>query len=105
MEGTGKVMSGELKKMFKKNLFTKIAAVIVSGGLKELKKLMSSDEIGGTALLGISKPVIKAHGSSNAYAFQNAIRQARDVAAGGIIESITANVDVMKLNQTAAQED
>ena len=104
MEGTGKVMSGELKKMFKKNLFTKIAAVIVSGGLKELKKLMSSDEIGGTALLGISKPVIKAHGSSNAYAFQNAIRQARDVAAGGIIESITANVDVMKLNQTAAQE-
>ena len=105
MEGTGKVMSGELKKMFKKNLFTKIAAVIVSGGLKELKKLMSSDEIGGTALLGISKPVIKAHGSSNAYAFQNAIRQARDFAAGGIIESITANVDVMKLNQTAAQED
>ncbi|MFR1233833.1 MAG: hypothetical protein ACLSCQ_10350 [Evtepia gabavorous] len=33
--------------------------------------------MGGTALLGISQPVIKAHGSSNAYAFFNAIRQAR----------------------------
>ena len=105
MEGTGKVMSAEMKKMFKKNLFTKLAAVIVSGGLKELKKLMSSDEIGGTALLGISKPVIKAHGSSNAYAFRNAIRQAKDFASSGIIESITDNVEVMKLKQTAGEED
>ena len=105
MEGTGKVMSREMKKMFKKNIFTKLAAVIVSGGLKELKKLMSSDEIGGTALLGIAKPVVKAHGSSNAYAFQNAIRQARDFAAAGIIESITENVEVMKLRQTAGQDE
>ena len=105
MEGTGKVMSKEMKKMFKKNIFTMLAAAIVSGGIKDLKKLMSSDEIGGTALLGIAKPVIKAHGSSNAYAFQNAIRQARDFASSGIIESITANVDVMKLKQAAAEED
>ena len=104
MEGTGKVMSREMKKMFKKNIFTKLAALIVSGGIKDLKKLMSSDEIGGTALLGISKPVIKAHGSSNAYAFQNAIRQARDFAASGIIEDITANVDVMRLKQTGGDE-
>jgi len=105
MEGTGKVMSKEMKKMFKKNIFTKLAALIVSGGIKEMKKLMSSDEIGGTALLGISRPVIKAHGSSNAYAFQNAIRQAKDFASSGIIESITANVEVMKLRQSAAEED
>ena len=105
MEGTGKVMSKEMKKMFKKNIFTKLAALIVSGGIKEMKKLMSSDEIGGTALLGISKPVIKAHGSSNAYAFQNAIRQAKQFASSGIIENITANVEVMKLKQTAAEED
>jgi glycerol-3-phosphate acyltransferase PlsX len=82
-----------------------LAAAVVSGGIKEMKKMMSSDEIGGTALLGISKPVIKAHGSSNAYAFRNAIRQARDVASSGIIEDITANVDVMKLAQGAGTED
>ncbi len=105
MEGTGKVMSREMKKMFKKNIFTMLAAALVSGGIKDLKKLMSSDEVGGTALLGIAKPVVKAHGSSNGYAFKNAIRQARDFAASGIIESITANVEAMKLNRTEAAED
>ena len=105
MEGTAKVFSKEIKKMFKKNILTMLAAMLVSGGMKDLKKVVSSDEIGGTALLGIAKPVIKAHGSSNAYAFQNAIRQARDVAAAGIIEDITANVDVMKLDKASAQDD
>lgn len=105
MEGTGKVMSREMKKMFKKNIFTMLAATIVSGGIKDLKRMMSSDEVGGTALLGIAKPVIKAHGSSNAYAFKNAIRQARDFASSGIIDSITANVEVMKLRQSASAED
>ena len=69
--------------MFKQNLLTKLAAVLVSGGLKRFKKLMDSSEVGGTALVGISKPVIKAHGSSDAYAIQNAIRQASDFAASG----------------------
>ena len=105
MEGTAKVFSKEIKKMFKKNILTMLAAMLVSGGMKDLKKVVSSDEIGGTALLGIAKPVIKAHGSSNAYAFQNAIRQARDVAAAGIIEDITANVDMMKLDKASAQDD
>ena len=105
MEGTGKVMSREMKKMFKKNIFTKLAALMVSGGLKEFKKMMNPDEVGGTPLLGIAKPVVKAHGSSNGYAFKNAIRQARDFAAAGIIEDITANVDVMKLDKLSAHED
>ena len=64
MEGTGLFLVRELKGIFKKNLITKLAAVMVSGGLKNLKKLMSASEVGGTALVGISKPVIKAHGSS-----------------------------------------
>ena len=95
----------QIKKMFKKNILTMLAAALVSGGMKDLKKVISSDEIGGTAQLGISKPVIKAHGSSNGYAFKNAIRQARDVASSGIIEDITANVDVMKLSNSAEAED
>jgi glycerol-3-phosphate acyltransferase PlsX len=94
-----------MKKMFKKNIFTKLAALMVSGGLKEFKKMMNPDEVGGTPLLGITKPVVKAHGSSNGYAFKNAIRQARDFAAAGIIKDITANVDVMKLDKLSANED
>ena len=58
--------------------------------------------LGGTALVGISKPVIKAHGSSNAYAIQNAVRQARDFASSGMIESITQNIDLMRLEVPAS---
>jgi len=105
MEGTGKVMSNEMKKMFKKNIFTKLAALIVSGGIKDLKKMMSSDEVGGTALLGITKPVIKAHGSSNAYAIKNAVRQAKQYVSSGIIESINENIDVMRLAPAGKSEE
>lgn len=98
MEGTGLFLVRELKGIFKKNLITKLAAVMVSGGLKNLKKLMSASEVGGTALVGISRPVIKAHGSSDAYAIQNAVRQARDFASSGMIESITQNIDLMRLD-------
>jgi len=101
IEGTALYLMGELKGMFKKSFTTKLAAVLVSGGLKDLKKKMSADEVGGTALLGISKPVIKAHGSSNAYAFQNAIRQAKQFTEAGIIESITENIDLMRLDAPA----
>ena len=98
MEGTGLFLGRELKKIFLQNLGTKLAAVLVAGGLKRLKKLMSASEVGGTALLGISKPVIKAHGSSNAYAIQNAVRQANQFASSGIVQSIVDNIDVMKLD-------
>ncbi len=84
MEGTGGFLAREIKEMFKKNLLTKLAAVLVSGGLKrEFKKLMDSGEVGGTALVGISKTVIKAHGSSDAYAIKNAIRQASQFVSSG----------------------
>ena len=98
MEGTGLYLVRELKGVFTKNLLTKLAAVLVSGGLKQMKKLLSSSEVGGTALVGISKPVIKAHGSSDAYAIKNAVRQAKQYVSSGIIESITENVDVMRLD-------
>ena len=99
MEGSALFLMREIKKVFKKNLLTKLAALIVSGGVKKLKKLMSSDEVGGTPLLGISKPVIKAHGSSNEYAIKNAVRQAMQVAAAGIAENIAENVDYMRVNR------
>ena len=97
MEGTGLFMARELKKMLMKSLKTKIAALLLKDGLKEFKKLMDSNEVGGTALVGISKPVIKAHGSSNDYAIKNAIRQAIDFKKAGIIEDIAENIEYMRL--------
>ena len=105
MEGTGLFLVRELKGIFKKNLMTKLAAVLVSGGLKDLKKLMSASEVGGTALVGISKPVIKAHGSSNGTAMKNAIRQAVEFSRSGIVEDITENVEHMRLTARSAAAD
>ena len=62
-----------------------------------MAKSMDVNEVGGTALVGISKPVIKAHGSSNAASLFAAIRQAKRFVESGIIEDITANIDYMKL--------
>jgi len=76
---------------------------LVAGGLKGLKQKMSSDEVGGTALLGLSKPVIKAHGSSDAYAIKNAVRQAKAFIESGIIESITENIDLMRVEPPLAK--
>ena len=82
-----------------------LAAALVSGGLKDFKKLMSADEVGGTALVGISKPVIKAHGSSHALAIQNAVRQASRYVSSGIIESIAENIDQMRLDAGPVKEE
>ena len=78
IEGTAMFMGSLLKRMFKKNLFSKIGYLLCKSGMDELMKLMDYREIGGTQFLGIKKPVIKAHGSSDALAFRNAIRQAEE---------------------------
>lgn len=95
LEGTASLLGRFMSGMFKKNAITKLSALLVSGGLKEFKGMMNADEVGGTPLIGISKPVIKAHGSSNAYAIKNAIKQAATFAASGIIADIAENVDKM----------
>ena len=105
MEGAGIFMGRQLKKMLTKNLVTKIAALLLKDGIRDFKKLMDSNEVGGTALIGISKPVIKAHGSSNDYAMKNAIRQAVEFSRSGIIDDIAENVSYMRLpSKSAANE-
>ena len=80
IEGTAVFMGSLMSKMFKKNLFSKLAAALVMKDIKAFKKLLDYREIGGTQFLGIQKPVIKAHGSSDEVAFRNAIRQAEEAA-------------------------
>ena len=76
IEGTAMFMGSLISRMFKKNLLSKLAAALVMKDIKAFKKLLDYREIGGTPFLGIRKPVIKAHGSSDALAFRNAIHQA-----------------------------
>ena len=105
IEGAGLFLTRELKKMFLSSLKTKLAAFLMKDGMRESKKLLDSNEVGGTALVGISKPVIKAHGSSNGYAIKNAIRQAVEFSRSGIIEDITENVEYMRLPVRSAAVD
>ena len=90
MEGVGLYFADMLKGLFYKNALTKLSALMVKDGLKTFKKTLDYTETGGSPLLGLQKPVIKAHGSSNAKAMKNAIRQARDFAAADVIGTIQA---------------
>ena len=97
-EGVIKFLMKTLKDdVFYKNTKNKLAAAVLKKDLYQMKKSMDVNEVGGTALIGISKPVIKAHGSSNADSFFAAIRQAKQFAESGIIDRITENIDYMKI--------
>lgn len=95
-EGMGKFFSGELKNVLTKDFKSKIAALMVLNNVKEFKKKVDYSEYGGAPLLGTAKPVIKAHGSSNAKAFYNAIRQAKLFTETKVIDEITTALDAMK---------
>ena len=97
MEGVGSFAGSALKGMFKKNLLTKLAALAVMPGLNDFKAKLDSNKVGGTAFIGIARPVIKAHGASNAEAIENAIGQAAAFARSGLIEKIEENVNLMKI--------
>ncbi len=103
IEGTAMFMGSLLKKMFKKNILSKIGYLLCQSGVKDMMKLMDSREIGGTQFLGIKKPVIKAHGNSDAYAFKNAVRQAVQAAEGNFAEELEAALSQLKDLEVGAE--
>ena len=78
IEGTAYFMGSLMKhKIFKRNFLSKIGYLFCKKGVDEVMRMMDYREIGGTQFLGIKKPVIKAHGSSDALAFTMAVHQAQ----------------------------
>ena len=88
VEGMGKFLLKTLKELLMSNIATKLSALTMD--TKELKKRFDASEHGGAPLLGISKPVIKAHGSSDANAIKNAVRQAIYFIESGVNDDIIA---------------
>jgi glycerol-3-phosphate acyltransferase PlsX len=88
VEGMGGFMKQSLRNLFGKNAATKMGYIFAKSGVLEIRKKTDYREVGGAPLLGTSKPVIKAHGSSDALAFKNAIRQAIAFAESNAIEEI-----------------
>jgi len=87
-EGVGLTFAENFKEILMRNFATKLAALTLKSGLHDFKKKIDYTEYGGAPLMGASKPVIKAHGSSNAKAFKNAVRQAVAFVSEGVIDEI-----------------
>jgi len=102
IEGTAMFMGSMLKRMFKKNLGSKLGYLLCRSGVQDMMKCLDYREIGGTQFLGIKKPVIKAHGSSDALAFRNAVRQAMTAAEGSFTAQLEKSLASLKGSEADA---
>ena len=91
-EGLALNLFGMLKEEMMRTAMSKLGALMLKPGLRKFKKMMDYAEIGGAPLLGINGGIIKAHGSSNATAIKNAIRQGRLFSENGVLDSIKSAV-------------
>lgn len=94
-EGMAGAMLVNLKEIMLKNTVSKMAAMMLKPGLRDFKRKMSTEQYGGAPVMGVAKPVFKAHGNSNATAFKNAILRAKEFAsenAVGIISQAIGNI-------------
>lgn len=92
VEGMGKLLLTTFKDMFYANARTKAAGMLIMDKIDLVKKEFDPAEYGGAPLLGLKKPVIKAHGSSKAKAFKNAIRQAMEYAQSNVVAETTTEI-------------
>ena len=96
MEGTGRYFMEHLKRIFMRNLWTKLAAAIVHRDLGEIKRKVDPEEIGGTPILGVDGIIYKCHGNAHAKAITNTILKVCDDARHGVVQ---------KLRQTFADKN
>lgn len=101
VEGLSKYFFGYIKTMYTQNLVTKMSYLAMKEQLRGMKHKFDASEYGGAPLLGLKKPVIKAHGSSDAKAIMNAVRQAEAFVKTGVIDDIAASLEALKENKTS----
>ena len=104
IEGTAMFMGSLMKRrIFKRSWVSAIGYLFCKKGVDEVMKMLDYREIGGTQFLGIRKPVIKAHGSSDALAFRNAVKQAMDAANNDFSEELEQGLKL--LNEKESGDD
>lgn len=92
LEGTAGAIFSVLKEEFTKSLLTKLAAAVVKPGLSRFRKKLDYKEHGGAPLLGLNGLVVKSHGSSDALAVKNGIRQARQALSNNLVSAISSEI-------------
>ena len=105
MEGMGALALKTLKDLFTSDIVTKTSYLLVRNHVGDIKHNFDSSEFGGAPILGIAKPVIKAHGSSKAKAFKNAIRQAIACSETDVTADISAALMALAERKKASESD
>ena len=90
VEGCGKTVSGIMKKEFKRNLWTKLRALLCGDIIKKIRGGLDYEAVGGSMFLGLKKAVVKGHGNSKARGFAVCISQAANAVRGQMVEKIAS---------------
>jgi len=98
VEGLGKLVKRSLTESLKKNLLSTIACIPALPGIKRFSKTMDYKEYGGALFLGVKKPVVKAHGSSDEYLFYFTIKQAEKFAESKAVEILKEEFEKLEKN-------
>ncbi len=91
-EGMAKLMGQYMKDMFQYNAACKIGYLFAKKGVNNLREKMDYRRVGGALLLGVNTIAVKAHGNSNAYGFENAMKIAYKLAKNRVVERIKENL-------------
>ncbi len=103
-EGMGRFAIKSIRDIYEKDLLTKTSALLIKKRFAGLKKRMDPGEYGGAPFLGLSKPVIKAHGASDANAVKNAIKQAVSYTLSGAVVSMAKEIRKFAPEQSVQKE-
>ena len=98
VEGLGKLVKRSLTESLKKNLLSTIACIPALPGIKRFSKTMDYKEYGGALFLGVKKPVVKAHGSSDEYLFYFTIKQAEKFAESKAVDILKEEFEKLEKN-------
>ncbi|MBQ7923932.1 MAG: phosphate acyltransferase PlsX [Clostridia bacterium] len=101
VEGCAKAVSTILKNEYKRNIFTKIAALFSTGVIKNIKKNLDYEGKGGAMFLGLQKAVVKGHGNSKERAFAVCIEQAANAVRGDMVGKMKEKIDKVNMDQLA----
>lgn len=99
-EGIASIIMSTIKDTLMKSTKGKFAGMLIKDDIRGIRNSFNADEIGGAPFLGIAGILIKAHGNSNAYAFSNAVEQAKSAIEANYIEDLKA-----KFAENLAEQD
>ncbi len=94
MEGSISGLLKTLKQNINSSAKNKLGGLLLKNTFTALKDKLDYTKHGGALFLGVKKPVIKAHGSSDRGSFKNAVLQAVDYAKFNISEKITERLSI-----------